>query len=212
MSIILVTSLVASEKDKDKQPPVFTPEQMKALGQGGAGSDVGMKAGLMTSMYIGNYLAGCAGSVKATMAAATAKTTAFGAAVVAKGTAVGAAVVAAPATPWVVGGAVVTYGGYKTYRYFNPTQTEQAKSAELERKREEDLEHAEMARCKRERAQSVKGLRDCVHQYRRSRSFTASGLPRECEDHESRVSLHEDGDSEVVSMAKRFVAHAPLNR
>jgi hypothetical protein len=194
-------TILASEKDKDKDKPLFTPDEMRMIQQGGTGSDIGMKAGLVTVAYIGKGLASFGASIKGGAVAAAAWV---------KGTAV--AVAAAPATPYVAGGAAVTYGGYKTYRYFYPTKEEQAKSAERERKKQEDLEQTEIVKCRRERAKSVQGLRDCVSKYRRSTSFTRSGLPAECSDREFELALHDDGDSEVVKMAKRFIAHQPIKK
>jgi phosphate/sulfate permease len=136
-----------------------------------------------------------------------------------KATAVGAAVVASPATPVVVGGAIATGIGYKIYRHFYPTQKAKEQHAESERKiaqdqqkKEEATESSELARCRRERAGSVKGFKDCLYNNRRSRSFTDHGYPKECEDEALHLSLHEDGESEVVSLAKRFVKFAPMKR
>ena len=109
-------------------------------------------------------------------------------------------------------GVGVTYAGYKTYRYFRPTKETQAKEAELEEKRDEALYNADVAKCKRERAGSVKSFKDCLYQNRRSQSFTSGGYPKECEDQATHLSLQEDGRSEVVSLAQRLVEFAPMKK
>jgi|SRR5579859_765672 len=196
----LVVSLQASEQDKDKKP-IFTPAEQEMFRQGGMGSDAGMKVGLVTVAYIGKGLVSAAGSIKAGVCSAFAW---------AKGTAV--AVAAAPAAPYVAGGAVVAGGGYAAYRHFYPTKEQQAKNAERERKKQADLEEAEIVKCRRQRAGSVKAFQDCLYKNRRSRSFTSTGYPTECEDEGLKLSLEDGGESEVVSLASRFVRFAPIKK
>lgn len=70
------------------------------------GKNFGKNIGLGALMFLSDKVA-CAGSA----IAITAKTSAI-------------TIISAPATPYIVGGIVIGYGGYKLYYYYNPT-TEQ---------------------------------------------------------------------------------------
>lgn len=118
---------------------------------------------------------------------------------------------------------VSTYVVRETYYYFRPTpemvREKELRKAELERKiRKNESEserhktEAEFQKCKRERAGSVKSFKDCLYRNRSSRSFTAHGYPEECSEQAFSLSLEEDGESEVVSLARRFAKFAPMKR
>src|SRR5690606_25478663 len=167
----------------------------------GMGSDIAANAGFATTALVLSTISEWGVGIKESLSGAWLAT---------KGAVVGVAT--APAAPYIAGGAVATYAGYKTYRYFKPTNEQQLKDAEVERKKQESLEQSETLKCKRERSQSIQELRTCVSRYRRSTSFSRSGLPVECADQELDVALYEDGDSEVLSMAKKFVQFAPIKK
>lgn len=170
----------------------------------GMGSDVGAKAGMGALYAVGEGAMYVASSVKAA----------------------GIAVVASPATPVVVGVAATgatAYTGYKIFRYFKPTQEtreqRRQESAELERKTEQDKKSSEEARrdteVAKEQTEKVKArraFRECLDDNGDSCTLTPHGYPEECRPQARKLSVHKDGESEVVSMAKSFAMHSPWNK
>ena len=176
------------DQEKDKDDKYLSPYK-------GAGSDVGANFGAGTVTIIGQGIAMGAGAVKATVVS----------------------VVAAPATPFIVGGVAGTYVAYKAYRYFRPSQQQkEAQSASEKRTAENERdkvaatvevqEKQELQQCKKERDDFT----SCMHTFRKSQRLTRHGYPEECSDQAHKLSMHKDGESEVLSLAKRHVMFAPL--
>lgn len=108
------------------------------------GSEFGSQFGLATTQAIGNGI---------TAAAAAAKSAAVATGTTVKSTAI--AVASAPATPYILIGAgviVVSYGGYKVYRHYHPTQEQIA--AALKVQAEIAKHQADIAKFKAEAARS----------------------------------------------------------
>jgi hypothetical protein len=196
-------ALVSSEKDKNKpeKPPVDL-----SLPRTGMGSDVAANAGLVATALTIKTVGEWGASIKASVCSAGSWVSDTA-----------AAIVSSPATPYVAGGVVGTYVGYKTYRYFRPSQQQREKQADSDRKiahnerlKEEDAKHTDMLRCQRRRAKSVEGFSACLSKYRRSTSLTSHGFPAECRDEAFTLLLEEDGDTEVTKLAKKFVQFAPM--
>lgn len=169
------------DQDKDKDDKIMSPYK-------GAGSDLGANFGAGTLTVMGHGIATAAGAVKATVVG----------------------VVAAPATPFIVGGIAGTYVAYKTYRYFRPSQQQkEAQSASEKRTAENERDKIEaegLAQCKKDRDDFT----SCMHTFRKSQRLTRHGYPEECSDKAHKLSMHKDGESEVLSLAKRHVMFAPL--
>ena len=198
IAALCITSLtlISSEKDKNKteKPPIDL-----TLPRTGMGSDLAANAGLAATALALKTVAGWGASIKAS---------ASGAWLATKGAVMG--VVSAPATPYVAGGVAATYVGHKVYRSYYPTPEQQKKNTEHERKAQENLEQTEIAKCRRQRSKSVQNFSSCLSRNRRSTTFTSQGYPTECEDDAFTLALEEDGETEVVSLAKRFVKFAPM--
>ena len=100
-----------------------------------AAVDFGKNVGLATTQAIGNGITAAAAATKSAAVAtgASIKSAALATAATAKSTAI--AVAAAPATPYILIGAgviVVSYGGYKVYRHYHPTQAQIAAALKMQ--------------------------------------------------------------------------------
>lgn len=144
--------------------------------------------------------------------AAVAMVIAAGGKAAAAGKAAATAVVATATSPAAMGvgaGVVVTYGGYKTYRYFYPTDKTKAEIAEQQRKQQVDLQTAEIVKCQRDRAKLSKDFTSCIKKNRLSQDLTQHGYPVQCQDEAHALALEEGGDEEVLRVGKKHQLFTP---
>lgn len=113
------------------------------------------------------------------------------------------AVIAAPATPYVVGGVVVTYGGYKAYRYYNPTPEEVAKAAKCKAEAEKNKVVAAQEKAKR-----IASKLEYVFKKKLSENLTTArdqtGLPIACQTAARQLAIVA-GRERVQAILKDFV-------
>lgn len=158
-------------------------------------TDAGINFGLNTVKYVCETTVAAVSVVgeTASAAAATVKSAAI-------------AVAAAPATPYIVGGVVVTYGGYKVYRYYNPTPEEIAKAAKCKAETEQSR-----AMAAQEKAKKIASKLEYVFKKKLLENLATprdkSGLPIACQEAASRLAVAA-GRERVDAILKDFIKYS----
>jgi hypothetical protein len=91
-------------------------------------------------------------------------------------------------------------------------QEQEQRKAELQRKTDEDRTRSEVAKEEQQKVKARKSFRECLDSNSESCSLTPEGYPEECRPQARKLSIHKNGDSEVVQMAKSFAKYAPMNK
>lgn len=178
-----------------------------------AGIEFGSKFGLETTQAVGTGIVVAGSSLKsaAIVAGCSIKSAAL-------------AVAAAPATPYILIGAgviVVSYGGYKVYRIYNPTQEQIAHAAKLQAdiarfKADTAQYHAKIAKsqateavfklavAKAQREVEFKAALLCNHASKRN----ALGVPLVCQKEATNLAIVA-GSKRVEKIVAAFNKHAP---
>jgi hypothetical protein len=181
-----------------------------------ASINLGKNAGLATTNAIGNGITAAFSAAQSAAVAtgASIKSAAVATAATAKSTAI--AVAAAPATPYIVVGAgviVVSYGGYKVYRHYHPTQEQIA--AALKVQVEIAQSHADIAKANFTAAEFKTKLatqqREAEFKAALARNLTAkrnaNGIPFACQKEAAYLAMAA-GSKKVEKIVADFNKHA----